>query len=106
MKISLSGSKDNCVIDIDGELDRDTLTVNLWESLSTESRSAVEAAQEVCIDLNKVARADTAGLAWLLNAMRDIQARKKSVSITNIPKKLVDLADLSNAGQLITKQRG
>ena len=103
MNISLGGSPQRCIVEIDGELDRDTLTENFFEGLSSDSRSTIEQAEEVAFDLTKVVRADTAGLAWLLNSIRDIRALNKTVSVKNIPKKLVDLAGLSNTSQLLTQ---
>lgn len=106
MRVTLDDTGDNCVIAVDGELDRDTLMINLWDSLSGELLSKVVQSKHVTIDLAEVGRGDTAGLAWLLNAIRDIRAQHKSVAVQNIPKKLVDLASLSNANELITQQRG
>lgn len=106
MKVSVDANSENGIIVVDGELDRDTLHLNLWESLSSDSRGTLKQCKAVSIDLAKVARADTAGLAWVLNAIRDIRKVNAAVTVTNIPKKLIDLAALSNASQLITEQRG
>lgn len=106
MDVSINNDADNCVIEVNGELDRETLTENLWEGLSSESKKSIEQAKSVSIDLKNVARGDTAGLAWLLNSIRDIRTVNTAVSVMNPPKKLLDLASLSNASQLITEQRG
>lgn len=102
MNIDLTQANQQTMLSIDGELDRDTLSVNLFESLSAKDKQQVIDSKHIEINLSKVARADTSGLAWLLNALRDLRAHGVDVSVTNIPQKLIDLAKLSNADTLIT----
>jgi phospholipid transport system transporter-binding protein len=102
VRINLTNKDTGIKLGIEGELDRETLSKNLWDSLSKEAQQQLQKARHATIDLGKVARADTAGLAWLLNAIRDMRSENTDVSVINIPQKLIDLAKLSNADKLIT----
>jgi phospholipid transport system transporter-binding protein len=102
MQVNVSQAEAGINIEVDGELDRTTITKNLWESLSNDKRSMIANAEYVSISLKRVNRADTSGLAWLINAIRDIPLEKQKIKIEHIPQKLLDLAKLSNADQLIS----
>jgi phospholipid transport system transporter-binding protein len=51
--------------------------------------------------LNDVDRADSAGLAWLINLKRDLKHNNVDVSIHDSPTKLIALAKLSNADSFL-----
>lgn len=102
MEVNIYQTDAQAVIEVLGELDRTTITDNLWVTLSAAQQSIVSKAEAVQIDLAKVKRADTSGLAWLINAIRDIPLDAKQVEVTNVPKKLLDLAKLSNADKFIS----
>jgi phospholipid transport system transporter-binding protein len=102
MKVNIQELDTQVVIEVLGELDRTTISDNLWATLSAVQQAVVSKAKRVQIDLVKVKRADTAGLAWLINAIRDIPLDAKQVEVTHVPKKLLDLAKLSNADKFIS----
>jgi phospholipid transport system transporter-binding protein len=102
MEVNIQQADAQVMIEVLGELDRTTITNNLWADLSALQQSTVSKAKAVKIDLAKVQRADTAGLAWLINAIRDIPLDVKQVEVKNVPKKLLDLAKLSNADKFIS----
>jgi phospholipid transport system transporter-binding protein len=47
--------------------------------------------------LSDVERADSAGLAWLINAVRDAKQNGVSITLHKMPEKLHKLAKISNA---------
>lgn len=102
MKLDLSQNAETVTVAIHGELDRETLTDNFWVGLSSKEQAQIQQAKAVEIDLADVKRADTSGLAWLINALRDIPLAKEQVKIKHIPDKLLQLAKLSNADILIS----
>ncbi|WP_338516436.1 STAS domain-containing protein [Alteromonas gracilis] len=92
-------NKGNVVVH--GHLDRDTLSKNFWESLTNEQRSNLVAAKKCVIDLGDVERADSAGLAWLINAVRDAKQNGVSMSLYKMPEKLHKLAKISDADSFL-----
>ncbi|MFC4702016.1 lipid asymmetry maintenance protein MlaB [Glaciecola siphonariae] len=103
MKLSVSSTSDASIIKVAGELDRDTLKHNLWTSIDGNLKKEILKNTKTNIDLSEVGRADTAGLAWVLNAVRDIRQQGVTVTVSKVPKKLMELAALSNADQLLVK---
>jgi phospholipid transport system transporter-binding protein len=92
-------NKGNVVVH--GHLDRDTLSKNFWESLTNEQRSNLVAAKKCVADLGDVERADSAGLAWLINAVRDAKQNGVSMSLYKMPEKLHKLAKISDADSFL-----
>jgi phospholipid transport system transporter-binding protein len=88
-------------LDISGVLDRDTLVHDFYGSLPQKSKDKLIASQLLVVDLAGVERADTSGLAWLLNLVKDLNKTQVEVSFSNIPVKLVNLAALSGAETLL-----
>nr|WP_168711024.1 STAS domain-containing protein [Ningiella ruwaisensis] len=101
MQLSFS-DKDQALIKLKGELTLDTLSQNLIAMLSNKDCTTIDKAKKVDISLNQVERVDTAGLAWLINAVRDFNKRDVRVCFLHIPQKLSDLAKLSNAEALLS----
>jgi phospholipid transport system transporter-binding protein len=56
------------------------------------------------VDFAQVSQVDSAGLAWIINLIRDARAQQIPVTLTHIPDKLLHLAALSNADTLLTEQ--
>ena len=104
MKLSLdlpnAGSTPACLT-ISGELDQTVLTKDYWQTLSKADQDAVIQAKRLDVDLVGVDRADTAGLAWLINLMKDANANNVKVSFQSVPAKLQNLADLSGAKEML-----
>ena len=86
---------------VHGHLYRDTLSTNFWQGLSSSERSALINAKQSAIDLSDVERADSAGLAWLINAVRDAKQNGVSITLLNMPEKLHKLAKLSSADSFL-----
>jgi len=87
-------SKRNLVIS--GHLDRDTLTKNWWDCLTGNERAELVKEQHCSFDLTKAQRVDSAGLAWLINAIRDGKRQGISVTLVNLPEKPLQLAKISD----------
>jgi len=92
-------------LDITGVLDRDTLSKDYWLEISTDEKAKVVASKRLIVDLLKVERADTSGLAWLINLVKDLSKDEVEVRFLNIPDKLTNLAALSGAEMLLTLQK-
>lgn len=99
--MSLFEVNDKGNIVVHGHLDRDTLTDNFWQGLNSKERSTLVNAKQSSIDLGDVERADSAGLAWLINAVRDAKQNGVSITLLNMPEKLHKLAKLSNADSFL-----
>ena len=99
--MSLFEVNDKGNIVIHGHLDRETLTKNFWESLSGNERSTLINNKRCEIDLSDVERADSAGLAWLINAVRDAMQNGVSMTLYRMPEKLQKLAKISDADSFL-----
>lgn len=99
--MSLFQVDDKGVIRVHGHLDRDTLAKNWWPSLSSSERSMLEKNSQCTFDLAEVERVDSAGLAWLINAIRDGRQHGVKVQLTDVPEKLMKLAKISDVDTLL-----
>jgi|TARA_Y100000296_G_scaffold9826_1_gene11333 phospholipid transport system transporter-binding protein len=99
--VSLFEVNDKGNIVVHGHLDRETLSKNFWESLNGNERSALITKKRCQIDLSDVERADSAGLAWLINAVRDAKQNGVSMTLYKMPEKLQKLAKISNANSFL-----
>ena len=79
---------------VSGELSFDTVTALLAESRTTLFSSPVESLQ---VELGEVSRADSAGLALLVEWMRMAAARSTSIRFSHLPPQLLAIA---RAGEL------
>lgn len=104
MKLSLQKDTDNSDrfdLNISGELDRESLKHDYWKTVSAHDKKELASAKQITVDLQAIKRADTAGLAWLLNLKRDLLTHISIVHIINVPQKLLNLAELSGAQSLL-----
>ncbi|MFT6328796.1 MAG: phospholipid transport system transporter-binding protein [Bermanella sp.] len=86
---------------IKGDLDQLTLTKDYWVSIDANAKKQLQGAARLMVCLNDVDRADSAGLAWLINLKRDLKHNNVDVSIHDSPTKLIALAKLSNADSFL-----
>ena len=90
--------QDNALkLEVNGDLDQLSLKKDYWMSVDSNEKKQLKDAGSLIVCLDNVERADSAGLAWLINLKRDLKQHNVSVSIHNSPKKLIELAKLSNA---------
>jgi len=88
-------------VNVHGNIDRDTLTRNWWQQLDASDRKKLVSAGNCTFDLSDVERVDSAGLAWLINAVRDARQHDVSVVISEPPEKLLKLAKISDVDTLL-----
>jgi len=99
--VSLFQVNNNGTVTVHGNLDHTTLSQNFWDCMSTQQSSTLTKTGECCIDLSDVERVDSAGLAWLINAIRDGKSRNIKVSLRDLPEKLHKLAKISDVDSLL-----
>jgi phospholipid transport system transporter-binding protein len=87
-KITLSNAEGNSFLE--GELTRQTVM-----QISKKSIKQLLAQQSSIVDLEKVSRIDTAGLAWLFYLLEQANASRCQLTFSNIPAKLTKLISLS-----------
>ena len=92
---------DKNTVSIQGELDRETLSKNWWSLLSKSEQETLQAQASCVFDLSSVTRVDSAGLAWLVNAIRDSKKHGISVRLQQVPEKLLKLAKISDVDSLL-----
>lgn len=81
-------------------LDQTSITQDWWPSLTPAERNQITAAQTLTLDLQNVEQLDTAGLAWLINVVRDAKSNSINLQMENFPNKLHQLARVSGVDQL------
>lgn len=87
---------------LSGDLDR--ITVNsAWPSSVDEIKQAADK-QPVTLDLKQVEHVDTAGLAWVINLLRDCSAQNVAFTLKNVPQTLINLAKISDVEALLPLQ--
>lgn len=88
-----------------GDLNRDTVPLckqHILNELSQFSQSSVNAS--AILDMSGVAHADTAGLAWLINLLKDCKQQNILLLLQNIPETLVNLAKISDVDSFLSVQ--
>lgn len=88
-------------ISFSGALDRDSITKDWFATLNKQEQQLFTQVKALTLELKHVERADTAGLAWLINIVRDAKTRNIEVIFQHVPSKLSNLADLSGAKTIL-----
>lgn len=101
MEYVLSVEQSNASLQLSGNLDRESLKSDWWQVLSAAQKASLNKVEQLSVDLENASRADTAGLAWLINIARDANAHNIKVIFANVPTKLLNLADLSGAKPIL-----
>jgi phospholipid transport system transporter-binding protein len=86
---------------LEGELSFATVT-----RLLGEAHRLLEQSEEIRIDLQAITRADSAGLALLVECMRSAQQLGKPVQFLNIPQQMLAIARVSSLDQVLPLSRG
>ena len=89
---------------LQGELNRNTITKSA--ALATlKKRDRSETNQDVSIlDMSGVSHSDTAGLAWLMNFLKDNHQQNIHFKLKNIPECLIKLAKISDVEGFLSVQ--
>ena len=89
---------------LQGDLNRNTIAKSdalASLALSLQSKSSVYAPT---LDMLGVSNSDTAGLAWLMNFLKDNQQQNFHVELKNIPESLIKLAKISDVDSFLSVQ--
>ena len=78
-----------------GQLNFSTVTAVLtqFHALALEN--------EVSVDLSKLERSNSAGLALLMELVADARRQNRKITFTGLPDTLLDLAEMSNVKHLL-----
>jgi phospholipid transport system transporter-binding protein len=96
--IQINGSGN---VSVHGCLDQATLSKDFWLAITEQERGQLSSTKRCSIDLSDVERIDTAGLAWLINAIRDGKQQGIDVSLQEMPEKLRKLAKISGVDSFL-----
>lgn len=66
-----------------------------------QTLGSLKKSEPITFDLAKIQRIDSAGLAWLVNIVRDVKAAGFSLIFTNTPSELLNLAKISDVSTLL-----
>ncbi len=86
---------------LEGELSFTTVV-----RLLSDFRRLLDQYTEIKVDLQGVERADSAGLALLVEWMRNAKALGKSIQFLNIPQQMLAIARVSSLDQVLPLSRG
>lgn len=89
---------------LQGELNRNTIAKS--DALATLDQSHNKSSKgDVCtLDMTGVSHSDTAGLAWLMNFLKDKQLQNVQFELKNIPESLIKLAKISDVDGFLSVQ--
>ena len=85
-----------------GELNRSCVN-DCWPTRLADIKQAA-AQQPAVLDLKGISHVDTAGLAWLINLLRDCKTQKIKFILRNIPQTLINLAKISDVDGFLPLQ--
>lgn len=86
---------------VSGELSISTITREFEKKYQNLFDNKHISDNEINVDLSKVNKIDTAGLAWLLMWIERAVTYKKQLNLVNVPEKLLNLAKLSSVESLL-----
>ncbi len=89
---------------LSGRLEHQTLDKDLWLVMSNAQRQSLVQKGKLTINLAKVDYVDSAGLAWLINAIRHARGAKVEITLSDVPDKLLKLAKISDVDRLLPLQ--
>jgi phospholipid transport system transporter-binding protein len=92
--INLNIQGNLCVVE--GELTRNSVPC-----VSNKQLKNIVSANDMTLDLSKVNKVDTAGLAWLCKLLAEANNCKSNLSFVNMPQQLIKLAALSGVASFL-----
>lgn len=84
-------------IKVSGNLDNQSIVQNLFRY---HAKKLAEM-QTVCLDFSNIGKIDSAGLAWIVNAIRDAKQAQVTLTLLHLPNSTINLARLSNCDTLL-----
>lgn len=102
--ISVSESS-NGHFSLQGDLNRNTVTSAWKSSLSDLGAKQGTSSKELpIVDLLEVQDVDTAGLAWLVNLLKQSKQQNIQFQLKNVPVTLINLAKISDVDNFLSVQ--
>ena len=89
---------------LQGELNRNTIAKSDALSIIVKSSQNATSGQITTLDMGGVKHADTAGLAWLMNLLKDSRKQNVKFELKNIPESLIKLAKISDVDSFLSVQ--
>jgi phospholipid transport system transporter-binding protein len=87
---------------LSGSLNRDTVP-DFWQN-SLQQLANAQSDKPLLLNLEKLTHIDTAGLAWLINLIRDAKTQNIEFSLLNPPDTLLNLAKISDVDGFLPLQ--
>ena len=90
---------------LQGDLNRNTVT-RAWIHAVSELQSRQNAGSEqlLVVDLSGIKDVDTAGLAWLINLLKNARQRNIQFQLNSVPSTLINLAKISDVDNFLSVQ--
>tara|TARA_R110002012_G_scaffold168209_1_gene331626 strand:+ start:517 stop:849 length:333 start_codon:yes stop_codon:yes gene_type:complete len=88
---------------LSGSLNRDTIP-NFWPDSLQQLANAKRTNKPLVLNLEEITQIDTAGLAWLINLIRDAKQQDVEFSLLNPPDTLLNLAKISDVDGFLPLQ--
>ena len=89
---------------LQGELSRNTIAKSAALAI-LKKRDLKGASEDIfTLDMSGVSHSDTAGLAWLMNFLKDNQRQNVHFKLKNIPESLINLAKISDVDSFLSVQ--
>lgn len=83
---------------LQGELNRHTIPK--FNGLKSVQQSDAD----ITLNMAAVSHVDTAGLAWLINVLKDTRRRNVPVQLKDVPQTLLNLAKISDVDSFLSVQ--
>lgn len=88
---------------LQGEFNRNTIPKSDALAILQPNNQAT-IGQATTLDMSGVTHSDTAGLAWLMNFLKDNQKLNVQLELKNIPESLINLAKISDVDSFLSVQ--
>lgn len=90
---------------LQGDLNRDSVPLCKQQTfLALKKFSQTSKTESAILDMSGIAHADTAGLAWLINLLKNCKQQNILLELKNIPETLVNLAKISDVDGFLSVQ--
>ena len=89
---------------LQGDLNRNTIAKSEALAILDQSNQSNSSDDVSTLDMSGVSNSDTAGLAWLMNFLKDNQQQNVHFELKNIPERLRKLAKISDVDSFLSVQ--
>jgi phospholipid transport system transporter-binding protein len=89
---------------LEGELNRNTIAKSVALATLDKCHQKSAKGDVSTLDMSGVSHSDTAGLAWLMNFLKDNQSKNVQFELKNIPESLIKLAKISDVDGFLSVQ--